>query len=156
MENRGYHVALPHSFERQLQLLYPGMQPKAAMQTLLDKYGSIRAIARAEEVAASLITVQRWGRRLGVTPPLATSVTKVVRAVLLTDTTGEIKERLQIVREEEGSWVKVAVRLRVTESELREYRKKIGLVEVNKWKERCEETVGLFGSNQNKEMYDGW
>ena len=156
MENKGYHVALPHSFERQLQLLCPGMQPKEAMQSLLDKYGSIRGIARATEVGASLITVQRWGKRLGVTPPPVTSVVKVVRAILLTDTMGEIRDRLKVVKEEEGSWRKVAARLRVTEAELRGYRKKIGLVEVSKWKERCEGTVGLFGNNQNKEIYDGW
>ena len=56
-------------FGERLRDLFPGLSETDAMKALLNKYGTIRAMSRAEEVGASLATLSRWGRRLNVTPP---------------------------------------------------------------------------------------
>ncbi len=151
----GYHTPLPHSFERQLQLLCPGMKPKEAMLYLLSRHGSLNKMAKVEEIGASLTTLAKWGRRFGLSPLPPFAHVRVIRAILLTDTMGKIGERVNKLKEEEGTWAKVAVKLRVTYVELKRYRVSIGIVPKNKWRQRVE-GAGIIGLISDQENYYGY
>ena len=64
---------------------------------------------------------------------------------LLRETTsidGSMPVKLNHLKKEEGTWLKVAVRLGVTERELKNYRYYLNVVPSSKWKERqdvCEQ-----------------
>lgn len=127
-------------FGQLLRRLYPGKPEAEALTRLLNQYGSFRAMAK--KVGASLATISRWGRRLGVTPPPVFPHWRVIRALIIVpgDT---FPEKLKRLKEEEGTWIRVAARLRVTIRELKIYRYTQHLVPRDKWKERQELRGGL-------------
>ena len=126
------------SFGERLHDLFPHLSEKGAMESLLRKYGTYRAMAQAKEVGAGLATISRWGRRLGVTQPPSFPHFRVIRALLTVD--GDtMEERLARLKQEEGTWLRVAVRLGVAERELKYYRYSIGVVPRDKWEVRKDE-----------------
>jgi alkylated DNA nucleotide flippase Atl1 len=132
------------SFSHLLHVVCPNMTEQEALAHLLRTHHTYRGVAKA--VGASLVTVARWCRRLELDPTPVFPHQRVICALL--QYKGEtFKSRLDRLLEEEGTWVKVAVKLGVTRSELTRYRYSIGAVPKSTWKQRQES--GGF------DLYDG-
>jgi hypothetical protein len=123
------------SLGKKLKRMYPDITEKVALAALIKKYKNYRATAKA--LGVSLVTISRWGQRLGVSEPPPFPHFYVLRALKQIEG-NDFGTKLDMLIKEEGTWIKVAVRLGVTVRELKMYRKMLGKLPRSKWKERCD------------------
>ena len=130
------------SFGDYLRRTCPHLPEKEAMIELVIKCGGIyKEVARYAKV--SPVTVSRWGIRLGVTPPRRFIHMEVSKALLKEGGGRWARDKLLALKEEEGTWIRVAVRLGVTNKELQKYRYLLKIVPRDVFKARCD-MRGLF------------
>lgn len=120
-------------FAKRLMHRYPGKTPKQALQDLMDRYGTLRAIHRA--TGLPLVSLSRWGGKLNVYNPnyptrgwRYADISRLVYAAAPKGKKGRnLRQKVLRLKEEEGSWNNVARLLGVDVVRLRNYRKYIGL-----------------------------
>lgn len=122
------------SFGKRLKRLFPDMSEGDALASLLDKHRDYRSTAKA--MGVSLTTISRWAYRLGVSEPPPFPHFRTLRALAKLPGNNNITKLNSMIKEE-GSWIRVAVKLGVTVRELKMYRKSIGILPRSSWKERC-------------------
>jgi hypothetical protein len=142
------------SFGKRLKRLFPTVSEKDALANLIKIHRDFRSTAKAMNV--SLATISRWAYRLGVSEPPPFPHFRVLRE--LAKIPGKSNaDKLGKMISEEGTWIRVAVRLNVTVRELKVYRKSIGILPRSPWKERCDiRTLLDEGDKSNDEGYFGF
>lgn len=145
----------------QLHCMFPDLSRKDALQTLMDRHGSVREIHRVTGIP--LVSLSRWCKRTGVYnpryPPSGYQYIPIIRALGLAKGDSP-KKKLREMRDELGTWRAVAAKIGVTEKDLQRYRYKLGLVPRNEFASRSDrvmkERETTDGHREQWERYYGW
>lgn len=147
-------------FPNKLKRWYPGVEPRDAMQTLLDTHHTFRAVSA--HLRTPLITVFRWAQRFKVFSPTnvpwGVQHQYIIRELVrLGGGDKPPQEVLAQMKEEYKSWRLVASILGVSPKELQKYRYLVKMVPPDPFKDRCNIREGSVDeSREIWEQYYKW